>query len=176
LKVNRREAMKPLELHDQRHLDAAQGWFELGNCVEATEELEQITPEMRGHPSVLEVRFHIYAAAKKWEYAAEIARAIAEFAPDNPFGFIHQAYSLHELKRTQEAWNVLLPVVDKFPKEYVIRYNLACYACQLGNLKEARAWLKKASDLAGTKQIELMALEDADLKPIWKEIGQIGST
>jgi hypothetical protein len=51
--------MKPLELQDQRHLDAAQGWFELGNCMEATEELEQITREMRGHPSVLEVRFHI---------------------------------------------------------------------------------------------------------------------
>jgi predicted Zn-dependent protease len=168
--------MKPLELHDRRHLDAAQGWFELGNCVEATEELEQITPEMRGHPSVLEVRFHIYAAAKKWEYALEIARAISEFAPDNPLGFIHQAYSLHELKRTEEAWNVLLPVVDKFPREYIISYNLACYACQLGNLKEAWAWLKKASDLAGTKQTKLMALEDANQMPLWKEIGQIGKT
>jgi predicted Zn-dependent protease len=164
---------KPLELHDQRHLEAAQGWFELGNSIEATEELEQITPEMRGHPSVLEVRFHIYAAAKKWEYAAEIARAISEFAPDNPFGFIHQAYSLHELKRTQEARNVLLPVVDKFPEECIIRYNLACYACQLGNLAEARAWLKKASDLAGTKQIKRMALKDADLEPLWKEMGEI---
>jgi hypothetical protein len=27
--------MKPLELHDQRHLEAAQGWFELGNHLEA---------------------------------------------------------------------------------------------------------------------------------------------
>ena len=79
--------MKPLELHDQRHLEAAQGWFELGNCIEATEELEQITPEMRGHPSVLEVRFQIYAAAKKWEYAAEIAKAISEFAPEQPIRF-----------------------------------------------------------------------------------------
>jgi predicted Zn-dependent protease len=165
--------MKPLELQDQRHLDAAQGWFELGNCMEATEELEQITREMRGHPSVLEVRFHIYAAAKKWEYAVDIAKAISEFVPDNPFGFIHQAYSLHELKRTQEAWNLLLPVVDKFPKEYIIHYNLACYACQLGNLKAARAWLKKASDLAGTKQIKRMALKDADLEPLWKVIGEI---
>jgi hypothetical protein len=39
--------MKPLELGDQRHLDAAQGWFELGNCIEATEEMEQIAPETR---------------------------------------------------------------------------------------------------------------------------------
>lgn len=52
----------------------------------------------------------------------------------------------------------------KFPEEYLIRYNLACYARQLGNLKEAREWLKKASALAGTKQIKLMALEDGWLK------------
>jgi hypothetical protein len=32
--------IKPLELQDQRHLEAAQGWFELGNSIEATEELE----------------------------------------------------------------------------------------------------------------------------------------
>jgi len=68
---------------------------------------------------------------------------------------------------------VLLPVVDKFPKEHIIRYNLACYACQLGNLKEARDWLKKASDLVGTKQIKLMARKDADLEPLWKEIGEV---
>ena len=165
--------MKPLELHDHRHLEAAQGWFELGNCIEATEELEQITPEMRGRPDVLVVRVAIYEAAKKWEYAAEIAKAISEFAPESPFGFIHQAYSLHELKRTQEAWNVLLPVVDKFPKEYIMRYNLACYACQLGNLKEARDWLKKAIDMAGTNEVKLMALDDPDLEPLWEEIGKI---
>jgi hypothetical protein len=76
--------MKDLELNDQRHLVAAQGWFELGNYLEATAELEQITPKMRGHPSVMEVRFHIYAAARKWECAAEIAKAISEFAPKEP--------------------------------------------------------------------------------------------
>jgi len=163
--------MKPLPFEDQHHLNSAQGWFELGNHLEAKDELDQITLEMRGHPSVLEVRFHIYAAAKKWEYAAEIARTISDFVPDNPFGFIHQAYSLHELKLTREAWNVLLPVADKFPKEYIIRYNLACYACQLGNLNEAQDWLKQASDLIGTNQVKLLALKDADLEPLWKEIG-----
>jgi hypothetical protein len=37
--------MKHLELCDQRHLEAAEGWVELGNYLEATEELEQITPK-----------------------------------------------------------------------------------------------------------------------------------
>jgi hypothetical protein len=48
--------MKPIEPHDQRHLEAAEGWIELGNHLEANEELENITPEHRAHPAVLEVR------------------------------------------------------------------------------------------------------------------------
>jgi len=67
----------------------------------------------------------------------------------------------------------LLPVVDRFPKEHIIRYNLACYACQLGNLKQVRDWLKKAIKLANTKDVKLMALNDPDLEPLWKEIGGI---
>jgi len=70
----------------------------------------------------------------------------------------------------------LLPVVDKFPDQYIIRYNLACYACQLGNLKEARDWLKKAIDMADTKEVKLMALNDPDLEPLRQESGQTPNT
>ena len=165
--------MEPLGLNDRRHLEAAQGWFELGNCAEATEELEQISLAMRGHPDVLMVRFAIYSAAKKWEYAAEIARAIADLVPESSFGWIHCAYALHELKRTKEAWNVLLPVVDKFPDEYLIRYNLACYAAQLGDLRAARAWLEKAFELNNSTELKQMAKDDPDLQPLWSDIPQI---
>jgi hypothetical protein len=55
----------------------------------------------------------------------------------------------------------------------MMRYNLACYACQLGNLKGAKAWLGKAIDLAGKKDIRLMALDDPDLEPPWSQIGKI---
>jgi hypothetical protein len=54
-----------------------------------------------------------------------------------------------------------------------MRNNLACYACQLGNLKQARDWLQKAIDLANTKEVKLMALSDPDLEPLWKEIGTL---
>lgn len=162
-----------LELSDQRHLDAAEGWLELGDVEEATEELEQITPPMRAHPFVLRVRWGIYAKANKHEMAAEVARGMTVILPENSWGYIHYAYSLHELKRTKEAWGVLIPVADKFPDIYLISYNLACYSCQLGNLKEALQWLEKAIDLAGKRDIRLMALEDLDLEPLWKDIGEI---
>lgn len=78
-----------------------------------------------------------------------------------------------ELKRTREAYGVLISVVDKFPDEHLMRYNLACYSCQLGNLKEAYQWLEKAIDLAGKKDIRQTALDDCDLELLWQEIGEI---
>jgi tetratricopeptide (TPR) repeat protein len=162
-----------LTTSDKFHIRAAEGWLELGNHIEANEELENITPALRGHPEVLSLRFQIYSKAEKWDYAAEIARAISEMLPDNPYGPFHLAFSLHELKRTKEAYDVLISVVDKFPDEHLMRYNLACYSCQLGDLKEAYQWLEKAIDLTGKKDIRQMALDDKDLEPLWLEIAEI---
>jgi len=164
--------MQKLEYQDQRHLEAAEGWLGLGNQVEAFEELELITPQLRVHPDVLEIRWQIYAQEKKWEACVDIARAITKLAPSLSNGWIHWAFSLHELKRTKEAKEVLLPVLNKFPKEPIMRYNLACYCCQLGNLKESRAWLEKTFELAGKNEVKLMALNDHDLEPLWREIGK----
>lgn len=57
--------IQPLHPPASLHLLAAQGWFELGNHLEADKELDEITPGLRAHPGVLEVRWQIYAAAKK---------------------------------------------------------------------------------------------------------------
>lgn len=158
---------------DQIHLEAAEGWVELGNLQEATEELEKISLENRSHPDVLAVRYTVYDVAKRWELAAEVAQALCKLVPENPLGWIHLSYSLHEMKRTKEAWDVLLPVANKFADDDLIAYNLACYACQLGNLKEAMKWLEKAIDLADSKEIKLRALNDPDLQPLWADISEI---
>ena len=150
-----------MEPPDDFYLKAAEGWLELGNWVEANEELERITPLMRAHPNVLRLRWEIYSKAKKWEMAAEMGRGLIEMLPENSWGFIHCAYAMHELKRTKEAWGVLIPIVDKFPDEFRISYNLACYCCQLGELKDSMQWLEKAIAVAGEKDIRLMALDDA---------------
>src|ERR1041385_1852894 len=158
---------------DSRYLEAAEGWLGLSNWHEANEELECISPEKRSHPYVLCLRWQICAKAEKWELGAEVARAISERVPEIDYGFVHMAYALHEMKRTREAMDVLLPVVDKFPDNYTILYNLACYACQLGKLKDAQDWLEKAIDLAGKEDVRKMALDDPDLEPLWLNIGEI---
>ena len=165
--------MHEFDVADKRFLEAAKGWLGLGSWEEAAKELEQISPPVKAHPEVLAVQFEIYSKAEKWEYAAEIARSISILLPENPFGHFYLAFSLHELKRTKEAYDVLIAVVDRFPNEHLIRYNLACYSCQLGNLKEAYQWLEKAIDLAGKEDIRQMALDDPDLEQLWVEIATI---
>jgi uncharacterized protein HemY len=155
-----------LNLTNVRHLEAAQGWLGLRNWREAKAEIASIPAESQSHPDVLQVRWAIHAAAKEWESAAEVAEGFRKAQPDSPFGFVHLAYALHEMKRTREAQDVLLPVVDKFRDEFIIRYNLACYACQLGDGDEAWRWLEKSMDLTDPDEVKQMALNDPDLEPL----------
>lgn len=166
--------MNPLEPPDIHPLLAAQGWLELGNHLEASAELDKIAPLFRAHPHVLALRWEIYAAARKWEAALGIATAMIEMEPEDSMGWVHRSYALHELKRTTEARDNLLHVVDKFPDNATMRYNLACYECQLGRLEQAKEWLQKAFHLGGETKMKLAALEDPDLKPLWKNIRSTG--
>lgn len=162
--------MKEMSFHDQRHLEGAHGWLGLGNPQEARTELEQIGPDMQGRREVLATWYLVEAAARNWDQAARHAQAFARLFPDNPFGWVQSAFAAHELKRTDEAKRLLETVVLKFPEHYVIPYNLACYACQLGELEEAWRWLEKAKEVGGRVQIEDMALDDRDLAPLWTRL------
>ena len=72
--------MQPPNSH---HLEAAEGWLELGNHVAAFDELEEIEPKLRGHPEVMEVRWRIYEMADKWDYCIEIGNALVKMKPDD---------------------------------------------------------------------------------------------
>lgn len=158
-------ALKPPDSH---YLKAAEGWLELGNAAEAKAELEQIKPSLLDHPEVLEVRWGIAANAKEWQKCLELAGELLKKAPKSASGWIHRSYALHELKRTVQALDELLPAAVKFPKEWVIPYNLACYCTRLGRLEEARGWLEKAFQLGDRERLREMALADADLELIWQ--------
>ena len=165
--------MKSLEPPDSHHLIAADGWLGLGNWQEAQSEIEKITPELRMHPDVQEVRWQIHAKAKNWEEAICVAREVTQRTPELPFGWIHLAYSLHELCRTQEAYGTLKPMSERFPEEWLMGYNMACYACQLGNQDEARQWLELAYKRGDKSEIRQMARLDPDLEPLRARFGEI---
>jgi tetratricopeptide (TPR) repeat protein len=114
---------------------------------------------MRAHPDVLEIRWQIYAKEKKWEACREIARAITQIEPGRPSGWIHYAYSTRRATNggLEAAKTVLLSANENFPQVPVIPYNLACYYCQLDDLKGAWDWLERAFDI-GNPNLSLAAL------------------
>ena len=106
------------------------------------------------------------AHERKWEDAVEIAGELIKCAPDRVNGWVNRSYSLHELGRTREALDGLKAVIARFPKDSIIPYNLACYACQLGDEMAAQNWILMAARLRPREEIRAMGLEDPDLKPL----------
>jgi len=152
------------------HVSSAQGWLGLNNAEEAAIELEKIHPDYRCFPEIVEIEWQIEAKRKRWENCLKLANHLTALVPNQAQGWIHLAFTLHEMQETQRAWDVLLLKVDIFPKEWIIRYNLACYAAKLGKAEEAKEWLDCACLFGSEREILGMALEDPDLKSIWPSI------
>jgi len=164
--------MKSLAPSDIHRLNAALGWLGLNAPADARAELDAIAPAQQSHPAVLETRWLLCAHEENWDDALLVAELEHRAAPDDSAGWLHRAYALRRIENggLQSAWQALLPAAEKFPSEPVIAYNLACYACQLNQLTDARQWLQHAVKIGGQNAIQKMALADDDLKPLWLEI------
>ena len=164
-----------LQPPDSIHLQAAEGWIGLGNYAEANEELEYITAENRAHPDVLQLRWRIYADARKWEACLHIATALTTMTPERRFGWIHRAHALDKLGRTLEAKDLLLSVVDGFEVNSTMPYHLAQYSARLGQIDQAKEWLAKAflsaDGMEAVNRLRKRAMEDPDLEPLRTEGG-----
>ena len=165
--------MKPLGPPDILYLKAALGWLELGNYVEADAELDKIAARLRAHSDALKVRWRVYAQAQKWNVCLLIAQTVTELEPEKPGGWIDYAQSLRRLNRTQEAYDLLSSVADRFPEHPTVFYQLAVYGCRLHKVREAWAWLERTFEIGDADQIKLKALDDPDLEPLWAEISEV---
>jgi tetratricopeptide (TPR) repeat protein len=165
--------LESLSPPDSHYVNAAWGWLELDNIKEAFLELDRVTAPAQAHPDALMLRWELLARKKDWADALEAAHALVQIAPDRADSWIKQSYALHELKRTQEAWDALISVSEHFPGISTIPYNLACYACQLEQMQASLDWLRRAMKVGGKESIRKMALEDSDLKPLWLQIKKL---
>ncbi len=167
--------MRKFEPPDSHFLSAALGWLELGNPSEARAELARINPDLQNHPGVLELRWLVCADEKKWEEGLPIAEELVQRVPEEASGWLHRAYALRRVPggSLQQAWDALWPAADKFPKESIIAYNLACYACQMQQMDTALSWIKRAIAIAGKERVQQMAAQDPDLQPLLKEIAAL---
>lgn len=165
--------MHSLEYPARHIVTAAIGWAELGDYPEALAELGSLRPADRDHPEALDIQWKALAGLREWERALVVAERLLERTPDDVAGWIHRSYCLHELRRTREAMELLDPAYPRFPRDFVVPYNLACYACQLGDLAGAKTWIERACKRGNRRTVKRMALNDNDLAAIRREIEQM---
>jgi hypothetical protein len=162
--------MKDLRIFDHKYRQTEENSQVMGSFFPAGDTL----PEFRYPSNTLETRWKACAKAAKWSLCLEIARSFATKMPECPLAWIYVAHSTQRVPggTVHMAYDVLLSAARKSPKEPLIFYGLAHYACKLDRLEEAAYWLERASEFGDSTQLRLMALRDADLEPIWQDLGR----
>jgi len=163
----------PLSPPDSFHLSSAVGWLGLGNPAEAAAELNGISACHADRFDVLAVKWDVLAKLERWAECLETADLLVEHWPCEPTGWIDRSYALHELNRTRDAHDNLASVAGRFEGIWTIPYNLACYACRLGDQAKAGDWLAKAFAVEDTQRLLKLALSDPDLESMQDDIKRI---
>jgi predicted Zn-dependent protease len=155
-------------MEPSHHFVAAQGYLELGMLADAHERLALVSEEERIHPRTLRLRIQLHVAAEDHRSALAVCRQLNDLAPDDPAGYIHGAYCLHELGQTGEAREMLLSGPEALREESIFFYNLGCYEARLGEVDSACAWLLRSFQM--NDELRRFASRDPDLEDIWEDL------
>ena len=118
-------------------------------------------------------KFLLFVPGKK-RVGIDAARARSlriEFIDEEDW-WVSEAYATRRAKGIIEARDILLEGLAIHQESSIIRYNLACYACQLGDLDETLDFLKEAVER--DEKYKLIALDDEDLEKVRKTLIQLG--
>ena len=142
----------------------AEGYSELGMLDDALAQFDQLDSEHQDRLEILRMRVDILLRKQHWKDALRLSLRFCALNPNQPYGYVHAAFCLHELGRTSEAKQTLLDGPASLLDEPVYYYNLACYETVLGNLEQAKAYLRASFRL--DKSFREMAKKDPDLEQI----------
>ena len=151
----------------ETHLSYVLGYLQLELVDEAREELSALPAEFLATPPALAVRLEVAMADNAWDEVIALAPDLVGHDASKERPWVAWAYALRELGRVAEAQETLTAgarlIEEPGP---LVTYNLACYACLLGDLKEARRLLGVV--FGRDKSWRAVAREDADLAPLFK--------
>jgi len=145
----------------ERTIMAAHGYLELGMFKDVWKELHTLPSEYLGRGDVLEILALSLMGEQRWEDALKVAQRLRLESPDEPGGFIHEAYCLHEMGRTQDALNLLLHGPPSLYEKSIFFYNAGCYHARLGDYENAVRMLEKSFVLDAS--LKRSARRDPDL-------------
>ncbi len=144
------------------------GYLELEMPEMAEEELDALPPRLALHPLVLDARLGVQMHRQTWPEAVETGLTGCAAAPGQPSFFIHTAFCLHELGRTEEAHLLLMSGPASLRREPLFHYNMGCYLAVLGRVPEAEAHLAEAFKKDGS--LRRFAKSDRDLQLMWPSL------
>lgn len=155
----------------ERRIIAAQGYVELGLFSEAREVLAALPRDLCARSDVVEITVLCLMGEHRWDEALETARRLCALEPEEPGGFIHAAYCLHEMGRTREAVDVLVRGPATLQTKAVFYYNMGCYRARLGEVEAAVDMLHKA--FIKDESLRKAARRDPDLDALRPKLEKI---
>lgn len=150
----------------EKHLAYAVGYLDLGLVADARAELAELSEDLQATPAAMAVRIEVAMADSAWEEVLPLAEALVGHDAKQERPWVAWAYSLRELDRIAEAQEILLTgsrLIDE--PSVLVDYNLACYACLLGELDDARDLLTEV--FARDKSWREVAKDDPDLAVLY---------
>lgn len=157
-----------LDPKSQHLINASQGWMELGDFDAAELELAALPDKDSESAPVIELRSEICARTERWAECEALSKQLVDSIPEHPGYWIKYLNSLFHQGRYEAAYKESLEVVDQFPKDEAINYNMACYAAALDKMEEADIWLEKCFRLCGRRsELRKKAKTDPDLTAYW---------
>lgn len=150
---------------EQQIITAAIGFCGLGMWQDAWNELELLEPNERTQSEVLGIRLGLLLALAHYEQAATLAEWMTAHGDTSPHTWLQGAVAIRTHRSIAEAREFLLRAGSTFDENAMFHYVLATFECQLGNMPAAKKRLSRSLSL--NRNLQMMALEDADLWPIW---------
>ena len=107
------------------------------------------------------------SAQQQWDAVVVECREYLKHDTSNSGVWLSHAYALRRCSTgsLEQAYEVLASSVGRFPTVWTFSYNMACYLCQMGRIKEASIMLSMARSIDATA-VDKIAGDDDDLAPL----------
>jgi tetratricopeptide (TPR) repeat protein len=147
---------------------AAEGYLELGMLDDARQAYEQLATQTKQSVEGLTLLMEIYRAAGNTPELEAVAERLCIIDSDTVDRWIDLALVLSEEALLDNARELLLEAVDRFPDTALVHFHLARFECILGNLLVAKEHLARSKKLCPVCRV-LALTDEADLLPIWAD-------
>jgi tetratricopeptide (TPR) repeat protein len=151
-------------------LSAAEGYLELGMLDDARREFERLSSDDKKSIEAMTVLMGIHRASGDAVGLSMAAESLCVMDSDNVDRWIDFALVLSDENSVENARELLLEAVDRFPDTALVHFHLARLECRLGNLDQAKEHLGRSKKLCPVCRV-LALTDEQDLQPIWTDHG-----